>query len=178
MHDILDLERYPLDRPSTPEWQALVDRYRAELAADGMFSLEGLMKPEVAQGAADALKGKFETESFHHKRWHNIYFKDAVDGLAPDHPALQKVETSNFTLCADQLPDSPVLRLYDWPPFAEFLAATMDKLRAGGVRLTRACHRRVSVLLPGRGAVPQAEGRDQITVRGRARRGGVPGLTR
>ncbi len=127
MRDILDLDRYPLDRPGTPEWQALVDRCRAELAADGMFSLEGLMKPEVAQGAADALQGKFETESFHHKRWHNIYFKDAVDGLAPDHPALQKVETSNFTLCADQFPDSPVLRLYDWPPFAQFLAATMDK---------------------------------------------------
>ncbi|AHD00287.1 HalD/BesD family halogenase [Leisingera methylohalidivorans] len=127
MHDILDLNRYPLDRPGSPEWQALVDRCRAELAQDGMFSLDGLMQPEVAQGAADALQGKFATESFHHKREHNIYFKDSVEGLAPDHPALQKVETSNFTLCADQFQGSPVLRLYDWPPFAEFLAATMDK---------------------------------------------------
>ncbi|UWQ27257.1 2OG-Fe(II) oxygenase [Leisingera sp. M523] len=127
MHDILDLERYPLDRPGSPGWQAMVDRCRAELAQDGMFSLDGLMKPEVAQGAADALQGKFKTESFHHKRKHNIYFKDTVEGLAPDHPALKKVETSNFTLCADQFQGSPVLRLYDWPPFAAFLAATMDK---------------------------------------------------
>lgn len=127
MQDILNLDTYPLDKPGSPEWQALVQRCREDLARDGMFSLEGLMKPEVAQGAADALAGKFKTESFLHKRAHNIYFKDTVDGLAPDHPALKKVETSNNTLCADQFPGSPVLRLYDWPPFTEFLAATMDK---------------------------------------------------
>ena len=127
MHDILDLERYPLDRPGTPEWQALVDRCRKELAEDGMFSLDGLMKADVAQGAADALKPKFETESFRHEREHNIYFKDDIDGLAPDHPALQRFQTSNLTLCADQFAGSPVLQLYEWPPFVAFLAATMGK---------------------------------------------------
>ncbi len=127
MHDILNLDTYPLDKPGSPEWLALVERCRADLARDGMFSLDGLMKEDVAQANADVLEDKFKTESFNHKRAHNIYFKDTVEGLAPDHPALQKVETSNFTLCADQIQGTPVLRLYDWPPFAEFLAATMDK---------------------------------------------------
>ncbi|WP_264210319.1 HalD/BesD family halogenase [Leisingera thetidis] len=127
MRDILDLERYPLDRPGSPDWQALVHRCREELAKDGMFSLHGLMTPETARGAAEALAAKFETESFRHEREHNIYFQDGIEGLAPDHPALQRFKTSNLTLCADQLAGSPVLRLYEWPPFADFLAAAMGK---------------------------------------------------
>jgi hypothetical protein len=37
------------------------------------------------------------------------------------------VKTINHTLCADQLAGNPVIDLYDWPPFADFLAATMGK---------------------------------------------------
>lgn len=125
MHEILDLERYPLDRPNSVEWQALVDSCRADLAANGMFNLVGLMRPEVAAQAVADTAGLFDTDAFLHERRHNIYFKD-VDGLAPDHPALKQFETSNRTLCADQIAGSPLLRLYDWPEFAVFLAATMQ----------------------------------------------------
>ena len=47
MHDILDLERYPLHKPGSPEWLALVDRCKADLARDGMFNLDDLMRPEA-----------------------------------------------------------------------------------------------------------------------------------
>src|SRR5690606_34007514 len=30
-------------------------------------------------------------------------------------------------LCADQLQGNPVIALYEWPPFVQFLAATMGK---------------------------------------------------
>ena len=69
------------------------------------------------------------TDSFRHARSHNIYFRDNVEGLADDHPALAKVETVNHTLCADQLQGNPVITLYDWPPFVAFLAAAMGKDR-------------------------------------------------
>ena len=35
MRQILDLYRYPLDRPGSPAWEELVQRCRAELARDG-----------------------------------------------------------------------------------------------------------------------------------------------
>ena len=127
MRDILDLDRYPLDRPGSPEWQELVDRCRADLGRDGMFNLHELMLPQVAQQAAVALTPKFTNESFRHERDHNIYFQDSIDGLAADHPALTRFQTSNLTLCADQLGDSPLMKLYDWPEFALFMAATMGK---------------------------------------------------
>ena len=55
MKDILDLTRFPLDQPGSSGWTDLVARCRADLAAEGMFNLDGLMLPVVAAGVADAL---------------------------------------------------------------------------------------------------------------------------
>ena len=126
MRDILDLDRFPLDRPGSDEWRALVDRCRKDLTKEGMYNLIGLMKPRVAARAVAEMRPRFEAESFLHERLHNIYFKP-VDGLPENHPALQEFRTSNRTLCADQIGGSPLLRLYEWPEFATFLAATLDK---------------------------------------------------
>jgi len=125
MRDILDLDRYPLDRPGSAEWQALVDSCRAGLARDGMFNLDGLMHADVATETVAAMKGPFDTDAFLHERSHNIYFDDTLD-LPADHPALKRFQTSNRTLCADQIAGSPLLRLYEWPAFVRFLAATMQ----------------------------------------------------
>ena len=127
MRDILDLDRYPLDRPDSPEWNDLVVRCRAELAEHGMFNLEGLMHAHVAQAEADALSEKFDSESFLHQRDHNIYFLKKVPGLEDDHPALKRFETSNNTLCGDQARGTAMARLYHWPEFAYFLASVMEK---------------------------------------------------
>lgn len=127
MHDILDLDRYPLDRPGSPEWASLVDRCRAELARDGMFNVEGLMRPAAVRRAVADVTPVLDTAAFTHKRAHNVYFKKDIAGLAPDHPALTLFETSNQTICADQIPESLLVRLYEWPNLAGFLAATMDK---------------------------------------------------
>ena len=39
MRDILDLDRYPLDKPGSAAWLDVVSRCRADLARDGMFNL-------------------------------------------------------------------------------------------------------------------------------------------
>ena len=125
MHDILNLETFPLDRPGSAEWLTLVGQCRADLAAHGMFNLEGLMHAHVAAREVAAMMPKFEHESFCHEREHNIYFLKSIDGLAHDHPALTRFKTSNLTLCGDQVTDSALSRLYEWPEFAQFIAAAM-----------------------------------------------------
>ncbi len=127
MYDFLDLERYPLDKPGSTSWTNLVARCREELQQGGMFSLDGLMDRATAESSGAALAPKFATESFHHAREHNIYFVKSIPGLPEDHPALMRFNTSNDTLCADQLLQTPMDLLYRWAPFAGFLAATMDK---------------------------------------------------
>ncbi len=126
MHDILDLDRYPLDQPGSPGWIALVDRCKADLARDGMFNLDGLLKPGAITRVIAEVKPVLDSASFIHRRSHNVYFRKEIPGLGADHPALKLFETSNQTICADQIPDSLLVRLYEWPNLAAFLAATME----------------------------------------------------
>lgn len=126
MRSIIDLDRYPLDQPGTPAHAALVAQAQADLAAEGMFNLPGFLTAKALDTATAALVPAF-TDAFTHARRHNIYFRKSIPDLPPDHPALHEVETVNRTLCADQITGNPILALYDWPPFAAFLAATMGK---------------------------------------------------
>jgi hypothetical protein len=127
MRDVLDLDRYPLDREGSSDWQDLVDRSIAELESSGMFNLEGLVRPGIAERAVAEIQPVMDTESHVHKRWHNIYFKPDLPELYSGHPALKKVETVSHTVCADQIPGSIVLAIYEYEPLIRFLAATMDK---------------------------------------------------
>ena len=127
MRHLIDLDRYPLDRPGTQAWQELVAQAKADLAVEGMFNLEGFATPDALAADTALLTPRFATEAFTHARTHNIYFRKEVPGLAANHPALTQHQTKNQTLCADQLAGTNVLTLYDWQPFAAFLAATMDK---------------------------------------------------
>lgn len=124
---IVDLDRYPLDRRDSDEWARLVATARDDLAAGGMFNLPGFLTPAAIAADVARLVPRFAAEAFVHARSHNVYFRKDVPGLAPDHPALKRFETSSRTLCADQLAETQVMALYEWPPFAAFLAATMDK---------------------------------------------------
>jgi len=127
MDHIVDLARWPIDRLQDPEGQALVAQCQADLKADGMFNLEGFLKPEAIDRIVSDVVPVLASDSFTHERRHNIYFKKSVDGLPEDHPVLMEFETSNCTICADQFEDSDIYKLYQWPAFREFLAATLGK---------------------------------------------------
>jgi hypothetical protein len=127
LHEILDLDRFPLDRPDSAAGRALAERCRGALAAEGLFNLEALVRPEALARAVAELDPLFDRVAFHHARDHNIYFKPAVEGLAPDHPALKPHRSANHTLCADQIPESLVLRIYEWQPLRHFLALVLEK---------------------------------------------------
>ena len=129
MHDILDLDRYPLDRPASAQYAALVAACRAALAADGMFNLDGFVRPEALQRAAAEILPRCEHDSYTHQRRHNVYFVDRVEGLPADHPALRQFETINHTLCDDQLAGTIVHDIYEWQPLVDFIAQAMDKAR-------------------------------------------------
>ncbi|MEO5760003.1 MAG: 2OG-Fe(II) oxygenase [Mesorhizobium sp.] len=129
MKDILDLDRYPLDREGSPEWIGLVEQSAAALKADGMFNLDGFLRPGIAEKAVQEIQPVMDTRSHVHKRMHNIYFKPDIPELDPGHPALRKVETISHTVCADQLPGSLVLAIYEYEPLLRFLSAAMAKPR-------------------------------------------------
>lgn len=124
---VFDLARHPLQALDGPAGRALIERCRAAIAADGMFNLDGLVRPVALAQCVAEVKPVLDRAAFTHKRRHNIYFLKEVPGLPLGHPALAEFETVNHTVCADQIPASLVCRIYEWQPLARFLAAVMDK---------------------------------------------------
>ncbi len=127
MKEILDLERYPLDQPQSAAYSALVLRCRADLEAYGMFNLEGFMKEQPIAETLELAMPKFDTEAFRHERKHNIYFKKVIPDVPEDSPLYAEFSTSNLTLCSDQVEQTPVIALYEWQPFVDFLADVMER---------------------------------------------------
>ncbi len=126
MHTLLDLDRYPLDRPDSTAYAHLVTQCQQELAQHGMFNLHGFVRPDaIAQAAAQIVP--LATRAFTHQRAHNVYFKDAIDGLSADHPALTRFETIHHTLCDDQITQTSIHRIYEWDPLAGFLGKVMQQ---------------------------------------------------
>ena len=127
MKHLLDLDTYPLDKLDTAPGGALIRRCKADLAAQGMFTLDGFLRPDAVARTVEEVTPVLAVDAFTHARTHNIYFKPDIPSLCPDHPALRQCKTVNHTICADQMQGAIVSQLYDWPPFAAFLAAVMDK---------------------------------------------------
>lgn len=127
MQTFIDLEKFPIDRPESKEYGSLTQKCREELDRNGMFNLGGFLKPEACTRAVEEVAKTMQSESFEHRRLHNIYFLDDVPGLPADHPALNKVETINHTVCADQIPASIVVNVYQYPALLSFLADVMQK---------------------------------------------------
>jgi len=140
--DVVDLARHPIDRPGTSAYAALRDGCRAALATRGMFDLPGFMTPPALDAALSAIRPRMEREGFAHMREHNVYFRDDVPGVAPDHPSLRRFRTANRTLCADQLA-GPVTATYEHPALRAFLA---DVLRRPALHLMDDPLARVNVM--------------------------------
>ncbi len=125
MDDVIDLANYPLDQPDSPAWRRLVDTCRAELDCNGIVNLPDFVDREALACEIDGLTPVFERDAFAHARMQNIYFKGRIEHLPDGHLALTQFRTSNRTVCADPMDGTVWIRLYEWPPFARFLAAVL-----------------------------------------------------
>lgn len=124
INGLLDLERYPIDRPARAI--ELVERCRHDLARTGMFNLEGFVRGDAIRRAAEEIL-PLTSGAYTHERDHNVYFLKELPGVPAEHPALTRFHTINHTLCADQLAGTLVERIYEWHPLVEFIARVLGK---------------------------------------------------
>ena len=127
MEEIIDLDAYPLQALDGARGRELVAACKADLAATGMFNLEGFVRPQALAGMVATLSPMFDLASFLHGRRHNVYFMKSVPGIATGHPALSESESSHRTICADQFAGNALSRLYEWQPLVAFIAEVMDQ---------------------------------------------------
>lgn len=123
---MVDLERYPIDRPG-PTLDALLDGIREDLRQSGCAVLSGFIQPR----SIDALVAECDrVQSAAHRSFNrtNPYFTQDRDDLPDSHPLRRFYERSNAFVPADQFgPDSAIRSLYEWPPFAPFIQAALQE---------------------------------------------------
>lgn len=136
LREIVDLDRYPLDRLSGPDGSAFLARCQSQLAETGSCLLHRFLRPEALAAAlsgADAALPRAHQVDHTFAYDYDYHNPEAppLESLPPDHPRHFSSLTRIRFIAKDLIPDGdPVKRLFHWPPMAAFVAAAMDMAAA------------------------------------------------
>lgn len=126
--DLIDLARYPIDRPGAA-LDAVLAQVHADLAHDGCAVLKGFLTPTgitALRDEADAV-APYAHRSFNRT---NPYFTQDDPDLPADHPVRQFFERSNAFVPADNfLTTGPLRTVHDAPGFDGFIQACLQEDR-------------------------------------------------
>ncbi|WP_115790120.1 HalD/BesD family halogenase [Arthrobacter silvisoli] len=124
--DILDLERYPLDRLDSPKGRLLLDSCRAALRFEGACQLPGLVKQDAVQRlVAEALDK--QDQAFRTDNTHNVYFEGIDESLPSGDPATLLQHSSKKAVAWDLIEkDSPLRIAYEWEGLTNFIGQAME----------------------------------------------------
>ncbi len=122
---VVDLRRYPIDRPGAPGFRALRERCRADLARSGACVLESFVKAACLAEVVAEIEPHLDQAYFKTKT-HSAYLIADDPAFGPDHARNRKQTTDSATLAFDRIPRDCVLNaLYTWPAFQDFLAQVL-----------------------------------------------------
>jgi len=126
--DLVDLHRYPLDRPGSAEYAAVVADGRAQLASLGAAILRDFLTPAAVATALDATD--VLVEAAHHSEIDNgsPYLELPEDHWPAGHARLMSGHTSLSATAYDRFPAAdPVGRLYESDAVMALIAALIDE---------------------------------------------------
>ena len=126
--DLIDLDRYPIDRPG-PERDAIIAEARAAIDSVGCAVLKGFVRAEHLPSIVAECD---RTAQFGHRNFNrtNPYFTTDRDDLPESHPLRRFYDRSNAFVPADNFGDDSVLRaIYEWPAFAPFIQEALGEER-------------------------------------------------
>ncbi len=126
--DLVDLDRYPVDRLESPEGVALVESCREALRGRGVARLDGFLRPAAVERlVADARE--LAALGYPNDEEHNAYFDEEIDESLPaDHPRRILVRSAQKAVAMDLLPPSFGARaVYESDAITRFVAATLEK---------------------------------------------------
>ncbi len=127
LHDLVDLGRYPIDRPDSYGYMQLIADLRRDLEVDGCAVLPGFVHE-------DGL-GKLIAEADHvapkaHRSFNrtNAYFTQDDPSYGIGHPIRRFYDRSNAFVPADNFPvTSPLRRIYEYEGFMPFIRTALNE---------------------------------------------------
>ena len=125
--ELVDLERYPVEEPGTPAYDAAVTAARADLGARGAAELGGFVHGAgVAALVTDA--EELAARAFHSDGLGTAYLELPEDHWPADHPRKTWAPYAVSAVGYDVIPlTSPLRRLYESPLVLAFLEAVLDR---------------------------------------------------
>ena len=127
-NDLVDLDRYPIDRPGHPLTRDVIARVQQDLAADGCALMPGFLST-AGLGAILAEAGERRHQAyFSEQPSTNAYFSQPDPALPANHPVNVMMPRTNGFITADLFgAETSARQLYHWPPLAAFLAACLGR---------------------------------------------------
>lgn len=121
--DLIDLERYPLDRTGSQEWLALVERCRAAHRESGCVNLPGFVKADAFAAFAREASMLLERYAYRKSHLRTALFNQGDPSKPSDHPANRLFRENSLQIANDQIGDTLIRRVYEWQPLTDFIAA-------------------------------------------------------
>jgi len=124
----LDLCRYPIDDPDSPQARSLIERCRAQIAGTGLCLLPAFL-PEDEVRRAVAEVDVAMAAAFSKRRAIVAYDEDEIDPELPDDDSVRTAHRHAMSVVAyDHIGEcSPIRALYEWQGFADFLSLVLEQ---------------------------------------------------
>lgn len=127
LHDIIDLDAYPIDQPASESYAAIIESARASLRADGCVVLKDFIRESALQALSEEVQARkhlthYSTESI------NPYFHSEPNADYPQrHPVNTFTERSSGFVPGDAWEDATAHRiLFEEPRFVRLLADCLE----------------------------------------------------
>lgn len=127
LQSLVDLGRYPIDRPGSVAYETLLGDLRRELDDGGCAVLPGFVH---AQGLVQLIAEADSVAGQAHRSFGrtNVYFSKDDPALPDDHPARRFFDRSNAFIPADNFPaGSPLRQIYEHPAFMPFIRSALTE---------------------------------------------------
>ncbi len=127
--ELIDLEKYPLDRLDADQGLVFMETCRASFAKKGYCSMPGFVRELTRLDCVKEMNALFPT-AYRQDDDHNVYFSSMPPPVACSHPARQTLHTAKWCVPADQLENSIIDQIYGRPEMIDFVARLMghDKM--------------------------------------------------
>ncbi|WFR73410.1 2OG-Fe(II) oxygenase [Prescottella defluvii] len=124
--EIIDLDRYPIDRLDSEEGRRLVERCRDDLRNRGACQLHGFIRPNAVESLVAESLAK-AGDAYRTDDTHNVYFEEIPEDAAASDPRGMLQHSSKLTIAWDEIAENSALRtVYNWDPLTDFIGQALE----------------------------------------------------
>ena len=127
LSELVDLDRYPIDRPDAPDYQAVVDAARADLDSVGCAVIKDFVRPDALRRLGEEIWDRKPTTHFSTQVINPYFHFNHNPDFDDEHAMNTFLERSSGFIPGDSWEDTTAMRvMFEHPDLARLLADCLD----------------------------------------------------